>query len=68
MNKSFAEILNKITKGVNTDKLWDLVMELWDLESGTARERKAKKEEVLKMIHKLHNELFAVEQMLEDIK
>lgn len=66
MSKLHSEILSKITQKTNTDKLWDLVMEHWDLEYAPKREKKAKKSEILKEIHRLHNELFAIEQMLEE--
>lgn len=68
MIKLHHEILSKITKKTNTDKLWDLVMEHWDLidDEAPKREQRAKKAEILNEIHRLHNELFAIEQMLEE--
>lgn len=69
MIKLHHEILSKITKKTNTDKLWDLVMEHWDLidDEAPKREQRAKKAEILKEVHRLHNELFAIEQMLEEV-
>ena len=44
-------------------------MELWDIiDYGEKREMTKKRKLIREMIHKMHNSLYAIEQMIEEIK
>lgn len=52
-----------------TDTLFREFMEFWDLiDEKEFRQADLKKQKIFKFIHKMHNDLYAIEQMIEEIK
>lgn len=52
-----------------SDTLFRDFMEFWDLiDAKEFRQAALQKQKIFKFIHKMHNDLYAIEQMIEEIK
>lgn len=59
----------KINYEIDNGDLFMEFLEFWDsLDYKEKREQTKHKKKILEMIHKMHNSLYAIEQMIEEIK
>jgi len=67
--EELQKISQKIVDEIIMSDLHAEFMELWDIiDYGEKREMTKKRKLIREMIHKMHNSLYAIEQMIEEIK
>lgn len=67
--EEMKKISQKIIDEIENCDLFKEFMELWDIiDYGEKREKTQKRKFIREKIHKMHNSLYAIEQMIEEIK